>query len=135
MTLSETIVARVEADATFKTLAGGRIFAVQIPASTLAPLVVFVPVGGETYPTHDDIATPPGGDLRSTQIQFSTYGHTRTEVARLSSALHNAIHAGQSSAVDGYLVVSAEGPRESYEDAANLHRCDLDLTFVHSLTV
>lgn len=132
MTLSETVVAIAKADAALDALISGRMFPTQIPASVLAPLLLYFLISGSGHATHDDAATDPVTDLKTTQIQFTSMASTPTEAKAICAALHTALHAGQGAS---YQITEYSGPRASYEQAANLHRCDLDLTFIHSLAV
>lgn len=101
-----------------------RLYPLVAPQDSDTPYVVWQRISTVVDGAHDSDGTV---ELHRSLFQFSCFADTFAEVDALAAAVRTALLAGSI----GQTSIE-EGRRDTVEQAARLHRADLDIVFYHS---
>lgn len=126
MTLAQAIAERLTDDNGIHAALGGRCFRVsgrRMPAPASTPYLIWQVIGHDVPVALGD-PTPESED--AVTVQFSVFGATDTEADAARAAVRTAF--------DHLMMPTGDIPhivdsRDDYEDAVNLFRADLDISF------
>jgi len=104
----------------------------RVPHNPDYPFVVSSEIASDAQETHGT-ATDAEDTLDETLMQFSCYAPTLAVALAVRAAVRAAFLDDDSAILaTAHIVVTSPQTRELYEDAADLHCAQLDLTFFHN---